>query len=109
MDEEDINLVIKKLHPEFGGMILESWDFPLDLHKIPQGYLDFSRSVAEIDYVDIVMVANIQDREGSDHSLASIDCSKIQAFEHLGIEVDNVLASNDDLRQEVDAAIEAFH
>ena len=63
----------------------------------------------EIDYVDIVMVANIQVREGSDHPLASIDCSKIQAFEHLGIEVDNILASNDDLRQEVDAAIEAFH
>ncbi|MFT7686195.1 MAG: HD-like signal output (HDOD) protein [Candidatus Azotimanducaceae bacterium] len=107
--EEQINLVIEELHPEFGRMILESWDFPTDLYEIPQGYLEFSRSVKETDYVDVVMVANIQAREGSDHPLASMDCSEIQAFEHLGIEVDIVLASNDDLRQEVNAAIEAFH
>ena len=108
-NEEQIDRVIEELHPEFGRMILESWDFPTDLYEIPEGYLEFSRSVKETDYVDVVMVANIQAREGSDHPLATMDCSEIQAFEHLGIEVDIVLASNDDLRQEVNAAIEAFH
>jgi HD-like signal output (HDOD) protein len=107
--EEKINAVIEELHPELGRMILESWGLPLDLHEIPQGHLAFSRSVEKTDYVDVVMVANIQAREGSDHPLASMDCSNIQAYEHLGIEVDIVLASNDDLRQEVNAAIEAFH
>ncbi|MBL4681601.1 MAG: HDOD domain-containing protein [Pseudomonadales bacterium] len=108
-DERLIDEVVERLHPEFGKMILEAWDFPEDLYQIPLGYTEFSRIVEETDYVDVVMVANLQTLAGSDHALASMDYSGIQAFENLGIEVDVVLANNDDLREEVTAAVDAFH
>lgn len=108
-DAKLIDDVIKRLHPEFGRMILEAWGFPEDLYQIPVGYTEFSRIVEETDYVDVVMVANLQTLAGSDHELASMDYSGIQAFEHLGIEIDIVLANNDDLQQEVTAAVEAFN
>jgi len=108
-DEKLIDNVVERLHPEFGKMILEAWDFPADLYQIPLGYTEFSRIVEETDYVDVVMVANLQTHAGSDHALASMDFSGIQAFENLGIEVDVVLADNANLREEVTAAVEAFH
>lgn len=108
-DEKLIDDVIERLHPEFGRMILEAWDFPADLYQIPLEYTEFSRDVEKTDYVDVVMVANLQTHAGSDHQLAEMDYSGIQAFEHLGIEVDVILANNDDLREEVTAAVEAFH
>ncbi len=108
-DEALIMDVMDKLHPELGCMILEAWDFPDELLKIPVEYREFHRSTESVDYTDVVMVAKLQSLAGTDHPYAALDWAEIPAFENLGISVDVVLAENDDLEDEVSAAKGLLH
>ena len=109
-DWEDsmIDSVSEKLHPQLGGMILRAWDFPDELLDVPVEYSEFERQVDDVDYIDVVMVANLQVHTGTKHPLAKVDCSQINAFENLGIAVDIVLAESEDLGEEIAAANDIY-
>ena len=102
-DEATIDEVTEALHPEFGRLILEAWDFPPELLDVPSQYTKFDRTTEATDYVDIVMVANLQSYAGQDHPFAKMDCSGIQAFDNLGISLD-VILEQDEMEDEVQAA-----
>jgi HD-like signal output (HDOD) protein len=102
-DEDTIDEVTEALHPEFGRMILEAWDFPPELLDVPAQYTKFDRSVEAADYVDVVMVANLQSYAGQDHPYAEMDWTKIPAFDNLGISID-VILEQDQIEEEVQAA-----
>jgi len=104
-DEELIESVCEKLHPEIGRMILEAWDFPPELLNVPLSYSEFDRVSEAADYVDIVMVANLHSRAGSEHPYAQMDWTGIHAFDNLGMNVDIVLAEDEQLEDEVSAAM----
>lgn len=103
-DEETIDTVTEALHPEFGRMILEAWDFPEELLDVPLLYAQFDRLVEAADYVDVVMVANLHSYAGSDHPFSTLDWSKIHAFENLGIHIDIVMEDETEIGEQLHAA-----
>ena len=105
---KDINAldeVINSIHPQIGRKILEAWDFPEELQLVPEQHMKFDRSVAAVDYADIVMVANLQSYIGSDHPLAQMDWSPISAFQRLGLDPEVNAHEAEDLSEDMEAAM----
>ena len=85
-NEEILDSIIDRYHAKIGSAILRSWDFPEELALVPEAYMDFGRNVSEVpDYGDLVTVANLQSRIGTNHPLTKIDWSTIPAFDKLGM------------------------
>jgi HD-like signal output (HDOD) protein len=103
-DEAMIDQVCDALHPQLGEMILKAWEFPTELLKVPTQCKDFSRVAPKADYGDVIMVAKLHTYSGTDHPYAKLDRSKINAFENLGLNIDDVMDDNDELQDEAAAA-----
>ena len=84
-DEATLNRIIDKLHGKIGYAILKAWNFPADLMRVPLEHEDLQRNSEQVDYSDVVTVANLQSYAGTDHPLASIDWSTVPAFDKLGL------------------------
>ena len=102
---ELLDQLITGLHGEIGQLILETWDFPPELAIVPTQYLQFGRQPAAVDYADVVMVANLQSRIGSDDPLAQLDWHGISAFLRLGLEPDFNAMEVEDLGEALAASI----
>jgi len=86
-DEVLLSKVIKKLHTMIGEKILKDWQFPQSLIDVAAQHENLKRDPdTEIDYVDIVIVANLQSYIGSNHPYNELDWNTIPAFQRLGIE-----------------------
>lgn len=105
-DAAVLQKIIERLHPLVGRRILQAWDFPKAIVQVPYEYLNFDRVTPEIDYVDIVQVATLQSHAGTDHPLASIDWSKVDAFRKLGLDVEENLDDDEDLNASMEAAMQ---
>ena len=79
--------IINKLHPEIGRLILEEWHFPAELIQVAAEHEDLERnSGPEVDYTDIVMIANLHSYMGkAENKYSSADWNNIPAFEKLGL------------------------
>lgn len=97
--------IIDELHPMIGCKILEKWDFPEELKKIPEASRDFNRDVSQVDYADIVMVANLQTIAGTNHPHAEMDWTNISAFSRLGLDPEIDMNEAEDLSDEMEAAM----
>lgn len=97
--------LIDEIHPVIGTKILEKWDFPAELRKIPTESCNFTRNVAEADYADVVMIATLQSYVGIDHTYADMDLSNITAFKRLGMDPDINMAEDENLNEEMEAAM----
>jgi len=79
--------VVSNLHARLGATLLEKWGLDDDLIAVAGGHESISRiSGTKPDYVDLVIVANLQSHVGSDHPLASVDFSTVPAFTKLGLD-----------------------
>lgn len=104
-DPSLLNKVIDTIHPQIGRKILETWDFPEELQMVPEEHMHFDRQVAEVDYADIVMIANLQSYLGTDHALTQMDWSPISAFVRLGLDPDINTHEVEDLSADMEAAM----
>ena len=102
---ELLDELIAALHGEIGQLILETWDFPPELSVVPTQYLQFDRQPAAADYADIVLVANLQGRIGTDHPLTRMDWHGISAFARLGLDPDFNAMEVEDLSDALSASI----
>ncbi len=85
-NEELLDNIIDRFHPQIGSAILRNWDFPEELASVPEAFLDFGRDSTDgPDYGDLVTVANLQSRIGTNHPLTQMDWSEIPAFDKLGM------------------------
>ena len=87
-DEKALDWVIKELHPRIGGAILRSWNFPPDLVDVAEQHENMGYNSAATDFVDVVIVANLQSYLGSGHPMAEQDLSQVPAFAKLGLSPD---------------------
>lgn len=99
-----LDKVLNALCPEIGEQILSRWGFSPEIIAVTTGFNDFKREVAQADYADIVMIANLQSYAGSDHPYASLDCSDISAFDRLGLPR-SLNTEDEDLDAEMEAAM----
>mgnify|MGYP006077117535 CR=1 FL=1 len=101
-DSITLDAVINDLQAQIGSKILEKWDFPQELRKVPQQFTDFSRSIETADYVDLVTVAALQD--GADTIYSEVNLSSVTAFTRLGINPETT-NEDEDLNAEMEAAM----
>lgn len=104
-DSFTLDAVIDELHGQIGDLILKTWGFPQEIAHIPSQHIDFARQIPKADYADIVTVAMLQSYLGSDSPMAKIDCTKVKAFERLGLDPDMHIAESEDLSDEMEAAM----
>ncbi|WP_323814426.1 HDOD domain-containing protein [Cellvibrio sp. NN19] len=104
-DSFTLDAVIDELHGQIGDLILKTWGFPQEIAHIPSQHIDFARQSPKADYADIVTVAMLQSYLGSDSPMAKIDCTKVKAFERLGLDPDMHVAESEDLSDEMEAAM----
>jgi HD-like signal output (HDOD) protein len=101
-----LDMVIEKLAPAIGNRILQTWDFPPEIQRVPSQHLDFGRYTEEPDYADLVTVALLQSHMGTPHPLGKINYHKVTAFTRLGLDPDMQEAEMEDLSEEMEAAKE---
>ena len=102
LDDDALDEVIKLIHPKIGSAILKHWDFPEELIDVPSQYLNFKRNIeGKPDYVDVVMVANLQSHLNKEHPYNDLDWSSIPAFQKLGLDADVDSQESQDLSQEM--------
>jgi HD-like signal output (HDOD) protein len=85
-DGMTLDRVIDRAHGTLGSTILQVWEFPEDVARVPARYRDFTRRSPGADYVDVVTVAYLQSLAGSGHPHAQLDWHSIPAFANLGLD-----------------------
>jgi putative nucleotidyltransferase with HDIG domain len=87
---------IETMHGQIGKLLLETWKFPPEIVAAAYEHDDLGRYTAEVDYTDVVLVANLHSYLGTQHRLASADWASIPAFAKLGIKpAESLLAINE--------------
>jgi HD-like signal output (HDOD) protein len=106
-DSMTLDRVIDSIHPTLGTTILRSWGFPEEVAVVPTRYTDFARRPDVADYVDVVMVANLQTLVGTQHPYTRLDWTTIHAFQNLGLdptmESDEITGYEEDVAAAKDA------
>ena len=87
-DEELLDNIIKKTHTEIGKAILTKWNFPQEIIDAVAMHEDLKYNSDKANYVDIVIVANLQSHLGTNHQLNDIDWNTVPSFDKLGIQAD---------------------
>lgn len=103
-DEAALDLIIQRLHPKIGKAILQAWNFPPELVKVAAEHENLQRDSEKTDYVDVVIVANLQSLMGSKHPYASEDWSQVPAFDKLGISHNVSVIDMDETAEDVKEA-----
>ena len=86
-DEAMLDNLIEHAHIRVGTAILEKWNFPEAIIKAVRHHEDFMfDSGAKPDYVDLLIVANLQSSDNAAKLAAIPDVSVIPAFAKLGLE-----------------------
>lgn len=76
-----LDKLLEKAHGPIGKIIMDTWEFPDGLKRVPSEYADLQRNVGEpADYVDLVQVAFLQSIVGKDHPLNKIAWKTIPSF-----------------------------
>lgn len=101
---ELLDEIISKTHCRIGQQILTKWNFPPELIVVAAEHEDLTRnSGGDIDYVDIITVANLQSLIGSDHPHTQVDWDTIPAFQKLGLTSDVNVIEMDETSEEITA------
>jgi HD-like signal output (HDOD) protein len=85
-DSLTLDKVIENIHGSLGTMILQRWGFPDEISIVPSHYNKFSRKAEHVDYIDVVMVANLQRVAGTSHPYNDLDWTAINAFANIGLD-----------------------
>ena len=86
-DAQELDRIIDALSPAIGQRILEIWDFPESLIRVPANFRNHDyTSEGDIDYVDIVLVARLESQMNGDAPLDPSALSQIPAFVKVGLE-----------------------
>lgn len=109
-DEEVFKSLLERLSGPVGTSIMESWHFPDDLTKVANAHSNYSYDSEKIDYVDVVIVAKLQNLAGTDHPDAQLDWNNIPSFCKLGLAGESdVVEIEDVVMEEIEITQELFN
>ncbi|VAW95884.1 HD-GYP domain (HD superfamily hydrolase) [hydrothermal vent metagenome] len=99
-----LDKIISDTHCRIGERILDKWNFPPELVAVASEHENLSRnSGGDIDYVDIITVANLQSMIGSNHLHTKLDWNTIPAFKKLGLTADVNVIEMDETSEDIAA------
>jgi HD-like signal output (HDOD) protein len=85
-DEAKLDRLVESAHTELGKAILRHWNFPETLVKVASEHENLNYdSGSRPDYVDLIIVANLQSNKNRDRLEQAGDLSRIPAFAKLGL------------------------
>lgn len=97
--------LLEKAHPHVGKIIMDTWNFPLELKSVASDYVDFQRDhPGPADYVDLVQVAFLQSIAGTDHPACRVDWSTVPAFAKVGLQTDVEILEIEGVSEEIELA-----
>lgn len=87
--EANLDKVIKVLHPSIGRFILSHWNFDQALVDVAASHHALDRKPAEkdVDYVDIIQVADIISHQLANDRYDDLEVGKIAAFQRVGLDL----------------------
>lgn len=100
--------LIQNHYAKLSEAILNSWQFPPNIAKVPQNMTQYYRKISKADLADVVLVAKILILEGTTHPLAQIDRTEIPAFARLGLDPKEDLLLKPALQEPLQAAQALF-
>lgn len=89
-DETKLDKLVDALHMSVGKFMLTFWNFDPAMIDVAANHdrLDRKPAGEQVDYVDIVQVANILSYQNHDsHKLAELEPAKIPAFQRVGLDL----------------------
>jgi HD-like signal output (HDOD) protein len=107
-DEATLDRVITSAQGSIGTMILTNWNFPPELACIPTAIRSYDREIADIDFVDVVQISELQVIIGTDHPLNQLDWSQISGFARMGFDPDEARETLDSFRDAFQMARELY-
>ncbi len=104
-DEATLDRIINNVHTTIGAEILRKWNFPEELIAVAEQHEDLDRNSANgPDYVDVVIVANLQSLINSKHRHTEVDWNTVPAFGKLGLQPDVSVVDMDETNANIEAA-----
>lgn len=98
-NEALLDNIIASIHTYFGAAMLKQWDFPASLVAVAAEHEYQQRTHDGVaDYVDVVIVANLQSYVGEPHTLARVDWNTVPAFAKLGLDTEMQVVDMDEGR-----------
>jgi len=100
-DDEKLLDVMNRLHTMIGPAVLDEWGFARDLVIVSAEHEDiYNARDGQVDYIDVVIVANLHSYLGSDHQHAKINWDEVPAFAKLGMTPEESFAAMEEAREE---------
>lgn len=104
-DEATLDRIIESVHTTIGAEILRKWNFPKELIAVAEQHEDLDRdSENGPDYVDVVIVANLQSLIDTNHRHTKVDWNTVPAFAKLGLQADVSIVDMDETNTKIEAA-----
>ena len=104
-DEATLDRIINTVHTTIGAEILRKWNFPSELVAVAEEHEDLNRNPdGPADYVDVVIVANLQSLIDTKHHHTDVDWSTVPAFDKLGLQADMSVVDMDETNANIEAA-----
>jgi putative nucleotidyltransferase with HDIG domain len=95
-----LDAIIKKLHPKIGEAILKAWNFPPELVKVASEHENIARNSEQTDFVDVVIVANLQANAGEE---SEGNWDNVPAFGKLGLASDINVIEMEETAEDIQA------
>lgn len=103
-DPEKLQVLQERLHGQIGKLVLEVWRFPEAITNVAAEHDDLNRiHLGQIDYTDVVMVANLHSYLGTQHRLAKLDWSSLPVFDRLNLSPEDSVRAIRDAQSEIAA------
>lgn len=97
-----LDRIIRQTHNEVGKDILTKWNFPQEIIDVAAHHDSINYDSNTTDYVDVVIVANLQSYLGTSHLMNDVDWKTVPAFKKLGMDTDvnvvNMEGTGDDIK-----------
>jgi len=101
-DTAQLDVVLRRLHTMVGPSILDEWGFPPEIVAVAAEHEDITgKREGPVEYVDIVIVANLHSYVGTQHRLAKVDWDTIPAFARLGMTPEESLKAMEEAQGEM--------
>ena len=101
-DDEKLVAVMQRLHTMIGPAVLDEWGFSRDMVIVSAEHEDiYQARDGEVDYVDVIIVANLHSYLGTQNRLAKINWEEVPAFTKIGMTPEDSFAAMEEARDEM--------
>jgi putative nucleotidyltransferase with HDIG domain len=102
IDEKTLKKIVHTLHPKVGMLVLKTWNFSPALITVVAEHEKLDRDPGtEVDYTDVVIVANLLSYIGTDHPYNKLDWTSVPAFSRLALTPEESVAAIKSAHEEI--------